>query len=157
PQHRQDQQHDDRALPANDQDNDGKKCNEQRNACPKVHGRFPVSPLSPAIFFLISAVCEKKSCTTEDGWRDQDARTCNLSEFRALLAVAPHYPSRLRGRLARAATKNRIRSAQSSSYNSAPIHANSCREIEECDPASRAGGIRTYCLAGSTARIRKSA
>ena len=37
PGHRQYQQHDNRALSADDQHDDGKKCNEQRNACPKVH------------------------------------------------------------------------------------------------------------------------
>jgi hypothetical protein len=40
PNHGKQQQHDDRTLPADDQHDHHQKCNEQRNACPNVHGDF---------------------------------------------------------------------------------------------------------------------
>jgi hypothetical protein len=67
PQDGEQQQHDDRALPADDQYHHRQKCNEQRYACPKVHCGF--SPVSPAVF--PSRPCKKKSGTAECFWRGQ--------------------------------------------------------------------------------------
>jgi len=82
PKHGQYQQHDDRTLSADDQYDDRKKCNEQRNACPKVHCLS-----SPAYRpFLVNGLCVNKSGTRDCGWRAQHARACGRFRFRAPLS-----------------------------------------------------------------------